>query len=124
MKFTLKQARNYAELSQAEMAKKLHVGLNTYRNYENGISPMRIKTAEMFANFTGVPFDQIIFYSDTTDKMQYFRWIQGGEKAMSDDELLSKMKSYICRKLDQDSDPNAMKAIISEYMHMKGDDYR
>ena len=43
---------------------------------------------------------------------------------MSDDELLSKMKSYICRKLDQDSDPNAMKAIISEYMHMKGDDYR
>ena len=56
------------------------------------------------------------------------------EKRMSDDELLSKMKSYICRKLDQDSDPNAMKAIISdpnamkaiisEYMHMKGDDYR
>ena len=43
---------------------------------------------------------------------------------MSDDELLSMMKSYICRKLDQDSDPNAMKAIISEYMHMKGDDYR
>ena len=43
---------------------------------------------------------------------------------MLDDELLSKMKSYICRKLDQDSDPNAMKAIISEYMYMKGDDYR
>ena len=70
MKFTLKQARNYAELSQAEMAKRLHVGLNTYRNYENGSSPMRIKTAEMFANCTGVPFDQIIFYSETTDRMQ------------------------------------------------------
>ena len=69
MKFTLKQARNYAELSKAEMAKELHVGLNTYRNYENGSSPMRIKTAEMFADCTGVPFDQIIFYSETTDKM-------------------------------------------------------
>lgn len=43
---------------------------------------------------------------------------------MSDEELLDKMKKYIGRKLDQDSDPNAMKAIISEYMHMKGDDYR
>ena len=42
----------------------------------------------------------------------------------TDDELLSKMKDYISRKLDQDSDPNAMKGIISEYMHMKGDDYR
>lgn len=43
---------------------------------------------------------------------------------MSDEELLDKMKKYIGRKLDQDSDPNAMKAIISEYMHLKGDDYR
>lgn len=43
---------------------------------------------------------------------------------MSDEELFEKMKKYIGRKLDQDSDPNAMKAIISEYMHMKGDDYR
>lgn len=42
----------------------------------------------------------------------------------TDDELLSKMKDYIGRKLDQDSDPQAMKAIISEYMRMKGDDYR
>lgn len=45
-------------------------------------------------------------------------------KMTTDDELLSKMKDYIGRKLDQDSDPNAMKGIISEYMHMKGDDYR
>lgn len=28
----------------------------------------------------------------------------------TDDELLSKMKDYIGRKLDQDSDPQAMKA--------------
>lgn len=69
MKFTLKQARNYAGFSQANIAQKLHVGLNTYRNYENGTSPMRIKTAEMFADLTGVPFDQIIFYSETTDKV-------------------------------------------------------
>lgn len=38
-------------------------------------------------------------------------------KMTTDDELLSKMKDYIGRKLDQDSDPQAMKAIISEYMH-------
>lgn len=69
MKFTLKQARNYADFSQADMAKHLHVGLNTYRNYENGTTPMRIRTAEMFSDLTGVPFDQIIFYSETTDRM-------------------------------------------------------
>lgn len=39
---------------------------------------------------------------------------------MSDEVLLEKMKNYIGRKLDQDSDPTAMKAIISEYMQMKG----
>lgn len=43
---------------------------------------------------------------------------------MTDEDLLEKMKKYIGRKLDQDSDPQAMKAIISEYMHMRGDDYR
>lgn len=69
MKFILKQARNYAGFSQAGIARHLHVGLNTYMNYESGISPMRIKTAEMFAKLTGIPFDQIIFYSETTDKM-------------------------------------------------------
>lgn len=69
MKFTLKQARNYAGFSQKGIAKRLHVGLNTYRNYESGVSPMRIKTAEMFAKLTGIPFDQIIFYSEDTDKM-------------------------------------------------------
>ena len=43
---------------------------------------------------------------------------------MTDEDLLEKMKRYIGRKLDQDSDPQAMKAIIFEYMHMRGDDYR
>ena len=43
---------------------------------------------------------------------------------MTDEDLLEKMKRYIGRKLAQDSDPQAMKAIISEYMHMRGDDYR
>lgn len=43
---------------------------------------------------------------------------------MTDEDLLEKMKKYIGRKLDQDSDPQAMKVIISEYMHMRGDDYR
>lgn len=31
---------------------------------------------------------------------------------MTDEDLLEKMKKYIGRKLDQDSDPQAMKAII------------
>ena len=43
---------------------------------------------------------------------------------MTDEDLLEKMKRYIGRTLDQDSAPQAMKAIISEYMHMRGDDYR
>ena len=68
MKFTLRQARRYADFSQNDMAKKLHVGLNTYRNYESGDSPMRVETAKKFAKETGVPFDQIIFYPIATDK--------------------------------------------------------
>lgn len=39
---------------------------------------------------------------------------------MTDEDLLEKMKNYIGRKLDQDSDPVAMKALISEYMQMRG----
>ena len=65
----LRKLRLKSGKSQQEVANDLNLKVNTYRNYENGSSPMRIKTAEMFADCTGVPFDQIIFYSETTDKM-------------------------------------------------------
>lgn len=69
MKFSIKQARQYGNFSQAEMAKALHVGLNTYRDYENYSSAMRIPTASAFSKLTKVPMTNIIFYHESTDKV-------------------------------------------------------
>ena len=58
MKFTMKQARQYAGLTQAEMAKRL---LATYRDYEHGDSLMRVDKAIEFSHIVGVPLDNLIF---------------------------------------------------------------
>ena len=42
MKFTMKQAREYAGLSQREVAKQLKVALATYQGYEWGNVEIRI----------------------------------------------------------------------------------
>lgn len=66
MKFTIKQAREYRDLTQREAAKQLGVALDTYRKYEWGNVEMRIGTAKKFAKMVEIPLDQLIFYSKTS----------------------------------------------------------
>lgn len=69
MKFTIKQARKYKGYSQEALANMLHIPKPTYYNYEHGRSVMRVDTAQKFADIVGIPFNQIIFYNETTEKM-------------------------------------------------------
>ena len=66
MKFTMKQAREYAGLSQREAAKQLSVALATYQGYVWGNVEMRIGLAKRFSKMVGIPLDQLIFYSKTS----------------------------------------------------------
>lgn len=66
MKFTMKQAREYAGLSQREIAKQLNVALATYQGYEWENVEMRIGLAKKFAKIVGIPLDQLVFYSKTS----------------------------------------------------------
>lgn len=66
MKFTVKQAREYAGLTQRQAAKQLGIALATYQGYEWGDVEMRIGIAKKFANMVKIPLDQLIFYSKTS----------------------------------------------------------
>lgn len=66
MEFTIGQARRYKGLTQIEMSKKLGVSLQTYFNYEQGKSIMKVNIAKKFSGIVKIPFDQIIFYDKTT----------------------------------------------------------
>lgn len=63
LKFSIKSARNYANLTQDEMARRLGVSRMTYLSYENGIHQMKIGTALLFSKITKVPIDNIIFFN-------------------------------------------------------------
>lgn len=63
MKFTVKQAREYAGLTQQEIAKQLGVALATYQGYEWGNVEMKIGTAKKFSQIVDIPLSQLIFYS-------------------------------------------------------------
>lgn len=66
MKFTVKQAREYAGLTQRQAAEKLGIALATYQGYEWGDVEMRIGIAKRFASMVNIPLDQLIFYSKTS----------------------------------------------------------
>lgn len=61
MKFTVKQAREYRNLTQREAAKQLGIALATYQGYEWGDVEMRIGMAKRFAKMVEIPLDQLIF---------------------------------------------------------------
>lgn len=65
MKFTVKQAREYRNLTQREAAKQLGIALATYQGYEWSDVEMRIGMAKRFAKMVEIPLDQLIFYSKT-----------------------------------------------------------
>ena len=66
MKFTIKQAREYAGLTQREAAKQLGVALATYQGYEWGDVEMKIGMARKFSQIVSIPLNQLIFYSKTS----------------------------------------------------------
>ena len=59
--FTLRQARNLAGITQAEMAKKLGVSRAMYRPYEQYLTLMRVDKANKFSQVTNIPIQRIIF---------------------------------------------------------------
>ena len=61
MKFTVKQAREYRNLTQREAAKQLGIALATYQDYEWSDVEMRIGMAKRFAKMVEIPLDQLIF---------------------------------------------------------------
>ncbi len=66
MKFTVKQAREYRNLTQREAAKQLGIALATYQGYEWSDVEMRIGMAKRFAKMVEIPLDQLIYYSKTS----------------------------------------------------------
>lgn len=66
MKFTVKQAREYAGLTQREAAKQLGVALATYQGYEWGDVEMKIGMAKKFSKIVAIPLNQLVFYSKTS----------------------------------------------------------
>jgi DNA-binding XRE family transcriptional regulator len=64
MKYTMKQARQLAGLTQAEMAYRIGVSCTTYRSYEK--APCRVR-AEMIVRFSKalkIPFEDIVTVRD------------------------------------------------------------
>ncbi|MCW1057156.1 helix-turn-helix transcriptional regulator [Streptococcus anginosus] len=58
---TLKAARAQADLTQEQIAQKMGIARNTYNDYENYRTFMRIDKAVEFSEIVSIPFDNIIF---------------------------------------------------------------
>lgn len=62
VKFTIRQARLYAEIGQDEMAKTLGMSVGSYVKYEAYKNYLRVDKATKFAEAVKLPFDDIIFF--------------------------------------------------------------
>lgn len=62
VKFTIRQARMYAEKEQKEVAEALGMSVSSYIKYENYRHYFRVDKAKLFAQITGLPFEDIIFF--------------------------------------------------------------
>ena len=60
-KFTMKQARTYAGLTQSDVAEKMGIDRSTYIRLEKNPDKMTIQRALDFAEITGIPLDRIFF---------------------------------------------------------------
>ncbi|MEV2910970.1 helix-turn-helix transcriptional regulator [Paenibacillus larvae] len=63
MKFTLKQARLIAGLTQREIAELLCVRPQTYMKWEKNPEEMDIGTAKQFSQIVNIDFEEIFFDS-------------------------------------------------------------
>lgn len=66
MAFTVKQARQYAGLTQVEAAKALGISRDAYRKIEIYPEETSISMAKRFAEVVGIPIDQIFFVKSST----------------------------------------------------------
>lgn len=60
-KFTMKQARTYAGLTQSDVAEKMGIDRSTYIRLEKNPDKMTIQRALDFSEITGIPLDRIFF---------------------------------------------------------------
>ncbi|EUJ36663.1 helix-turn-helix transcriptional regulator [Brochothrix thermosphacta] len=68
MKVTLKGLRGNVNLTQKQMAEKLAIHKETWRNYETGASYPDVKVIRKIESVFGVKYDDIIFLTDITVK--------------------------------------------------------
>lgn len=59
--FTLREWRRLREITQAEMASKLEVHINTYQNWETSPEKITISNAEKIAKILNVSMNEIAF---------------------------------------------------------------
>ena len=64
MTFTVKQARRYSDLTQAEISERLGIGVQKYRKYENFPEEMELGIVIKFCEIVGIPIDQIFSPQD------------------------------------------------------------
>lgn len=70
MHFTVKQARTYAGLTQAEMADKLGVHRSTYMKIENDPTTATLGQINLISEVTGIPIEQFFLTSNSTNVEQ------------------------------------------------------
>lgn len=61
MKFSVEQARRFANKTQQEMAVLMGICRDTYRNIEHNPEDATIRQAKDISHITGIPIDQIFF---------------------------------------------------------------
>ena len=66
MGFSVKQARQYAGLTQVEVAQKLGISRDSYRKIEASPETASISMAKKFSEIVGIPIDQIFFAENST----------------------------------------------------------
>ena len=67
MHFTVKQARTYAGLTQAEMADKLGVHRSTYMKIENDPTTATLGQINLSSEVTGIPIEQFFLTYNSTN---------------------------------------------------------
>lgn len=65
MRFTVRQARRLSEVSQREIARKLGISVDTYRNIERHPNKATIWQAQKISEITKIPCDNIFFGGDS-----------------------------------------------------------
>ena len=66
MRFSVKQARQYAGLTQIDIANRLGISRDSYRKIEITPDKTPIVLAKKFSEIVGISIDQIFFSQDST----------------------------------------------------------